>query len=338
MKFEIIESPENLDADTLIPIWTDSLPDLDERRITWSYRQHPHGRPRIWLLHDTESGQAFGSCLVVPRWVHHGGKRLRGGITGDFAIKKDYRTMGPALKLQRAIVNSSDFDMLIAFPNRNSVGVQLRAGFQDLGELTVFRRIFRSGPVLKRRYNPLLSSLASPFVDLGIRLRSLRFGRGSSIGHSVTHELDGEFTGLGSRVENRLAWAGSRDMDYLVWRFVEHPYKSYRFFGLQETGSAKLLGYLAYYVKDNIAYIDDFLVEEPRTDLRPLLDAFGAYCRRSRLDAMSLIMLENATYARLFRELGFFAEKTQQKVLLAHRAEDPIGPDDVFITMGDCDI
>jgi hypothetical protein len=151
MQYDITETTENFDSNVLLPIWEDSLPDLDERRITWGYNQTPQGRAHLWYLADTESHRPFGACVVLPRHFYRNGRRVDGGITADFAIKKKYRSLGPALGLQKAIASSNEFDTLLAFPNKNSVAVQIRAGFEDLGHLTVFRKIFKSRDLLKRR-------------------------------------------------------------------------------------------------------------------------------------------------------------------------------------------
>ena len=53
-------------------------------------------------------------------------------ITGDFGIDKQYRTVGPALKMQKAgIAGCEDgrLDVLYGYPNEKSEPVQRRAGF-----------------------------------------------------------------------------------------------------------------------------------------------------------------------------------------------------------------
>jgi hypothetical protein len=338
MQYDITETTEKFDPDVLLPIWKDSLPDLDERRVSWGYEQTPQGRARLWYLNDTASRQPFGACVVLPRNFYHDGRKLRGGITADFAIKKEFRSLGPALGLQKAIAALQDFDTLIAFPNRNAVGVQLRAGFEDLGFLTVFRKIFRSRDLLKRRYNPVLSSVAAPIVDAAIKLKSVKLSRSALGNYTAVDALGEGFAELWDRVKSRFGFIGDRNTDYLRWRFLDHPYKSYAFFGLKETTSSKLIGYLAYYIKDNIAYIDDLLFDDPQAHLGALIEAFSAHCRESRLDAMSLIMLQSEKYASLLKGLDFLPEKTQQKVLLLYRDQGSVRDADVFVTMGDCDI
>jgi hypothetical protein len=169
-------------------------------------------------------------------------------------------------------------------------------------------------------------------------LKSIRRDRGARGDYFSIDSLDQRFDDLWERVRDGFGFVGDRGMDYLRWRFLDHPYKSYRFFGLQERASSRLIAYLAYYTRDNIAYIDDFLFEDSEVALGALIDAFGSYCRKSGLAAMSLIIFENEKYASPLKKLGFLAEETDQKVLWSRRDEAPIEKTGVFLTMADCDI
>jgi len=338
MNYDIVETTENFDPDVLLPLWKDALPDLDERRVDWSYRGNPGGPAHMWYLNEAASGRPCGACAVLPRDFFLGGRKIRGGIASDFAIKKEHRSLGPALKLQRAVSDSMDFDAILAFPNQSAMGVQLRAGFHDMGNMTVFRKIFRSRDLLKRRYHPVLSMIAAPFVDAAVELRSLSFSGGTSRSYSVVHSLDEKFADFWKRVKDRFGCIGDRSTDYLQWRFLSHPYKSYAFFGLIETASSRPIGHLVYYVKDRIAYVDDVLFGDPQADLSALVDAFSSHCRKSRLDAISLMMLQNEKYASLLRKLNFFPEKTDQKLLVACRDIESFKKTDLFVTRGDRDI
>ena len=52
MNFEIKKTTENFDPNTLISIWKESLPELDERRIEWSYKNNPLGTAHLWLIYE----------------------------------------------------------------------------------------------------------------------------------------------------------------------------------------------------------------------------------------------------------------------------------------------
>src|SRR5438552_13434479 len=73
-----------------------------ETRFDWLYRHPPGGNPRSWFLIDRKTGSAVGAASVFPRFLMVGHRLLRCGQVGDFAVDAAYRTLGPALMLQRA--------------------------------------------------------------------------------------------------------------------------------------------------------------------------------------------------------------------------------------------
>jgi len=54
------------------------------------------------------------------------------------------------LRLQKEIIQSGDYDMLVGFPDPKSEGVQLGAGFQSLGNLTRYFKILKSERILQK--------------------------------------------------------------------------------------------------------------------------------------------------------------------------------------------
>lgn len=339
MQYEIQKIDENYNPDVLIPTWKEALPDLDERRIKWSYEENPAGKAKLYLLRDLHRHQYFGSCVVIPRNYYYNGKELTGGITADFAIKKEYRTLGPALKMQRTIIDSNDFEILIAFPNRKAEGVQRRAGYKVLGNLVRFIKIFKSAPILKRRYDPFVSLLASPLIDAYLKIRSIKLNRKRYNDVYITNnKLDKKVEKLYEEVKDEFDFIGHRNLKYLTWRFTLNPFKSYYIFSVKENTSKFLIGYIIYSIEDNIAYITDFLCKDSDINLFNLFDSFTLHCKKTNLYAISLTMIENQAYLELFKKSGFFKEETNSKVLYFHERNEILKNKNIFLTMGDCDI
>src|SRR5262249_14595697 len=76
-------------------------PTADERRFGWLYRDSPHGEARSWLACDAQ-GNAVGAATAFPRRVHVDGREKRNWVLGDFCLDEEFRSLGPALQLQRA--------------------------------------------------------------------------------------------------------------------------------------------------------------------------------------------------------------------------------------------
>ena len=69
----------------------------------WLYVHNPDGPARAWLAED-DGGEAVGVAAAFPRRVWIEGREHTCWNLGDFAIRPDHRSLGPAVRLQRAAV------------------------------------------------------------------------------------------------------------------------------------------------------------------------------------------------------------------------------------------
>src|SRR5690606_30209916 len=102
-----------------------------------------------------------------------GEKPIRAAVVSHFAVDARHRSLGPALMLQRALIDSARgrFDLLYGLPRPNAVAVSRRAGFNMLGTLVRHARVLRLGAYLGRRLPGLVASSVGAVVDMGDRVR-----------------------------------------------------------------------------------------------------------------------------------------------------------------------
>ena len=87
----------------LLSILGRNLPEIPHaRRFEWLYRNHPAGASWAWFAYDAQNRRPVGAASVFPRAMWAGDKVQICGQVGDFAIDREYRSLGPALALQRA--------------------------------------------------------------------------------------------------------------------------------------------------------------------------------------------------------------------------------------------
>src|SRR5262245_23826954 len=106
MKIEI--RPAELDKDQSLIIEMLLLhltPFSDVRRFHWLYMQNPFGKGRAWIATDKERATVVGVAGAFPRRIIAGGRDHESWVLGDFCIVENYRSLGPALQLQRACLN-----------------------------------------------------------------------------------------------------------------------------------------------------------------------------------------------------------------------------------------
>ncbi|MBI5055394.1 MAG: hypothetical protein HZB61_02070 [Nitrospirae bacterium] len=334
-QYKIEKITGGYNPDILLPIWKSSLQEIGEERIKWSYEENPDGKAQLYLINDMEKHQYFGSCAVIARKFHFAGRELRGGVTADFAVKREYRMLGSAIKLQKAIANSDDLEILIGFPNKTAEKVQMRAGYEVLANMVRYLKVLNAAQVLKRRFHPLAAYAAVPFAALYLKMKSFRL-KGNQGSQSCAASLDERVAQIFEYAEDVFDFSGSRNLDYLKWRFLKCPYKSYSVFCIEDRVSSQLAGYLIYYMENNIAYIDDFFCRGFDRYLEEMLETFTAHCGKMKLDAVSLMMAENSALDIYFKKAGFLSEMTDHNILYFYK--DILRNKNVFLTAGDRDI
>src|SRR5580658_7630313 len=101
----IIIRPADLerDRDVLVRTLAQYLtPTSNQTRFDWLYHRNPHGPTRAWLAFDGDTGEVVGASAAFARRVVAEGIGKTGWVLGDFCIADKYRSLGPALQLQKA--------------------------------------------------------------------------------------------------------------------------------------------------------------------------------------------------------------------------------------------
>lgn len=276
--------------------WTENNPNWPTEKLRWFYEQNPCGPAWCALARKADDPQVIGVLAVFPRRVMVGKRKLMAGITGDFAVHKNHRVLGPALMLQKAAVAlcvQGRLDFLYGYPNRNSHPVQKRVGFQILGESLRLVRVLRSGEYVARRVKPrALANLVTGPIDLAMKLsaRETTQRHSGKYDFEVLSEPDSRFDQLWS---DTMAWRkllviGERSAEFLKWRFTDCPNRDYRFFAVESNQSGRLIGYIVYIVEDGEATIVDLLAASDGSELDGLLSTFLRYQWRKKVKSIAV--------------------------------------------------
>src|ERR1700722_3995111 len=91
------------DREEMVELLQRNLTDLAHAaRFEWFYRRNPAGPSYSWFAVDEAAGRAVGVASLISRAMWLGPEVAICGHVGDFAIDKAYRSLGPAVQLQRA--------------------------------------------------------------------------------------------------------------------------------------------------------------------------------------------------------------------------------------------
>src|SRR5208282_3193242 len=134
--------------------------DSDESRFRWLYQENPFGPARAWLACENRD-EVIGMAAVFPRRMYRGGVVVTGCVLGDLCISTKYRSVGPALQLQRTCLTcarSEEFAVAYDFPSTTMTRVYEHLRILPMGKSVRLVKTLRIDNKIKRIFPvPLLS-------------------------------------------------------------------------------------------------------------------------------------------------------------------------------------
>jgi len=335
MTYEVIKIKGDYSPNVLLPIWKEALDELDIRRIEWSYNNNINGFPDVYCLRNLADSEIFGSLTIFPRKYRLSEKLLEGGTTGDYAIKKRFRSLGPALSLQRNVLKSMKHDqIIIGFPNKIAEKIQMRAGFKLLGNMVFYTKPIRAQYIINKLDRFILLRYFNRVIDILLFCRDFKIKKNKTLLiFNKPQDISIRFDRIWDECKNKFSFIGDRSFKYLFWRYFENPYHDYKLFAI--TQEEKLLGYIIYRVSDCNVIVDDFLWNGINQHFNDLFYLFTIFCKKSGYNSICLQIFENNKIDELLRKNYFIGKRIEKKVLIANL--DMPSVTNIFLTKGDDD-
>src|SRR5437773_3037717 len=333
------------DRQVVLDLVRDNLTDeATVERYEWLYRKNPDGDGKAWIASDEASGETVGIASAYPRLMQVAGEQVTCWNLGEFAVSASHRSLGPALRLQRACLGPV-LEGTVAFsydnPNEGFLAVYRRLGIPVTAQVARYLKPLRVDRRLARWIRSRM--IARPLSLLGnglLRLRDvpLRVGRRFEI---RPHEgpFDMRITHLHERVSRRYTVYGGRRAEYLNWRYRENPL--HRSQVLTAWYKGEMAGYVVFHHRLVDGYITDLSTEElPGLPLE-LLAASVETLRRVGAFTVSAWAIPGSPLVTVLRGAGFFQMKGYPLVVCTK----PGGPleglvteaGNWFVTRGDSD-
>lgn len=316
----IIVRPADLERDAsllIAEIQTHLNPLCDQRRFDWLYVQNPHGRARVWIAEDRDSGQVVGTCAALPRYFYVHGQELLGCVFADFWVHAGYRSLGPALQLQRAClesVRSGDFALAYDYPRKGMVAVHKRLGIEVQDNLIRYTKLLRFDECLEKRIPVpwvvrMLARIGNPVLPL------LERRLPNADGYTVAKEesrCTGEFTELAVRVSERHGVCVFRSAEYLNWRYHDHFHQCHEFV-VARRGNGQLAGYAVFVDHGRNGQIVDLFGDDDPALISALLHGVATLLRSRGRYSVSISVLASDRRS-----------STVQHMYFAARGSDPL--------------
>lgn len=306
--------------------------ELRQRRFEWSYYQNPFGQPRAWLAIDEASARTIGMVAAFPRKMLVHGKQVLGWNGGDTSIDTEFRTLGVAIKLRRAVqapVDRGEMALLYSHPVDRMRAVLEKIGHRTIGTFARHGAILRTEPIVQKIFgrnlaSAVLAGVANIFPPLQW---SLRFGSKQwRLRLQPEKKFGAEYDELCARLAPQHEVITVRDAEFLHWRFVQNPlvreFQVYRF-----EKENRLCGYAVIGLENNAARVLDCLIEGGARGLRGLLIQLMGAMRARKIPTLAIRGMSASAAVQEARKLGFWFQDRKDAGVAVYAAKNsPLAP------------
>jgi hypothetical protein len=290
----------------------------NERRFGWLYCDGPHGVARAWVLCD--NGALVGTAAAFPRKMYFDGQERTGFVFGDFCMDQQYRSLGPAVQLQRKCLEEIDkepFEISYDFPSQSMLAVYHRLGIHQTGAVVRWAKVLHADRLIKSLVrSPLLTRGFSAIANAALARWGWRGKESECELHIHEGRCGAEFSHLDSQLRCQRGIKTVRSAEYLNWRYLGHPGIRYEI--LTARRADELIGYVIFREKTEDADIADLCsVEEPSVVAR-LLWGVTDLLRRRGITTVSLNAGSCHPWNPIFARVGF--RRREQSPLIVYSA------------------
>lgn len=346
-----IEYPQ----DDLFLIWKNSLSmfatkEAVSKRIKWAYNDNICGTGKMWVVKETKTNKIIGCCALIPRFFFINGQKVLAALIADTAIKPKYRTLGPALKLHREILNDTkEFSMILAFPDKIVEGILKVVGFKKAMTLVHVVKILKSDVWLDIKVNnKMIRKILMPLskiLDFGLKFIDFKVNENNKYAANFLDNFDHRFDKLCRMFRLQYDFMVEKNVDYLSWKFINSPFRKYNIFAVENKKSDEIIGFFVFFMKESSIFVEDFLWIESEIDFRVFVLLFTKAIRKKKFKSISFYVTENSLIHKNLRKSLFFRSKIKSdQNVFYYTKNEKVRADlskvlkNSFLTMGDRDI
>jgi GNAT superfamily N-acetyltransferase len=320
MSIEVRQADLRLDRASLVEALKKWLtPTSNDHRFDWLYTKNPYGPARAWLAVTERDGFVVGAAAAFPRRVLVGGSEIPACVYGDFCVAPEHRSLGLALRLQRACLESTESgwaEIAYDFPSASMMAIYKRMGVGNHRTMTRFAKPLRANRKIreKLKYEPVVravSVVANKALEMHDRA-SLRESRWDIAAQQDT--CGEEFTVLADEIGSASGNCVVRTAAYLNWRFLFHPHCRYEILTAHREG--RLRGYLVFCENAGDGTIADLFGVEDEEMFASLLGAASEILRARAVITVNAPLLDGHPRSSSVEKAGFRRRESCDVILL----------------------
>lgn len=251
------------DRDTVLSIWHGNLGQEDRiaAKYEWFYLGCPYGTPVLQLLHYTPESADIGTACAGRRRMLWRGRQITAGVLVDLAVLPAHRSLGPALILQQALIQSGmrQLDLLYGFPNPKAAAVFKRIGYERFVDIVRHAHVLRYAGYLRSRLPDWLAYPLGAAADTALAaIDGIKRLFGPRLQYAWSDRADAAMDQLWQNSEKGDGLLAVRDSAHCKWRFDDSPLVRTRYLSLTAPGDAGLQAWFATQVEGNTLHVRDF--------------------------------------------------------------------------------
>ncbi len=319
---------------------------LDPAFWRWEFIEGPDGEGMIYIAED--GNKIIGHFADVPRLFSVQGETVLGMSSVDLMVHPDYRRKGifdamARFGVQRVKQKKGLFMMGFAIRIESISGLK-QIGWKQVGKLPVLVYPISFRGILDRYLHfPILSLFLGGGVRffyllfLGLKRRKRREG----IEIEKVDAFDRSFDFFWQKASALYPIMGVRNRNYLTWRYLRHPTRSYAIYRAKQHG--EMTGYIVLRKVDllnfNSAVIVDLLALDEET-ISALVNKGIRHSREEGDDLLGMMVPEDHLYNKLLRKKGFLPSPKTFHLIIYPQSDRKVlfSPESWYVNWGDNDV
>lgn len=326
-KFIVKQQDPSAYSKEIMLFWETYLPDTPNKRVFWM-TENPDGQPLWYFGLHGDSGEIAGMISVMPKKLWINGEKTHAGIVGDFMISSKYRVFGPAMILQKTVielVNQGRLDFLYTIPNDASVSICERAGMKKVADIYYYIKPLVLTKYLVRYFPNRLAALLSPALSILLRAMSLETYLKLNGEFIDISDIDNNFDNLWQELKrSEPSILSNRSSSYIKWHYIDNPLHDFKVIGYKNNLRDGLSGYAIYTRENNKMEIFD-VIGLTKNIRQQLVKKLILTARSSGIESIYIRLAENNPLAKILRIFGFIKSPDSVPILA-------YGKDEVFFT------
>jgi len=291
-------------------------------RYDWLYRRNPFGKARAWVAWNEADGQMVGVAAAFPRPLVVDGRPVAGWNLGDFAVDPRHRALGPAIRLQRALLDDVTRGGALAYdhPSASMLAVYRWMKVEPAGHVVRYAKpLLLDGRLAGGVLGRLVSTPATALVRLA---DALGRPRTTASAEAMGGRFGAAAEDLARRVGASCRVAALRSAAYLNWRYLDTPRGAHEVMAVIGSNDA-CEGFSVVRREGRHAVLRDLVAEPDSPAVHALLRGVATELRRAGVQTLSAPALETSPLVPVLRRWGFHPREATPFVVVTG-SENPL--------------